>query len=57
MGGGGVREEMIFLNIIAQKENTKENQKADISCISVESCILDVTWGVILCRRRYLLFG
>ena len=35
----------------------KKNQKADISCISVESCILDVTWGVIFCRRRYLLSG
>ena len=36
---------MIFLNIIAQKQNTKENQKADVSCISVESCILDVAGG------------
>ena len=27
----------------------------NISCFSDESCILDVTWEVVYCNKRYLL--
>ena len=30
-------------------------QKVNISCFSDESCILDVTWEVVYCSKRYLL--
>ena len=30
-------------------------QKVNISCFSDESCILDVTWKVVYCSKRYLL--
>ena len=30
-------------------------QKVNISCFSDESCILDVTWEVVYCNKRYLL--
>ena len=30
-------------------------QKVNISCFSDESCILDVTWEVVFCSKRYLL--
>ena len=32
-----------------------EGQKVNISCFSDESCILDVTWQVVYCSKRYLL--
>ena len=32
-----------------------EGQKVNISCFSDESCILDVTWEVVYCSKRYLL--
>ena len=32
-----------------------EGQKVHISCFSDESCILDVTWEVVYCNKRYLL--
>ena len=31
------------------------DQKVNISCFSDESCILDVTWEVVYCSKRYLL--
>ena len=30
-------------------------QKVNISCFSDERCILDVTWEVVYCSKRYLL--
>ena len=30
-------------------------QKVNISCFLDESCILDVTWEVVYCSKRYLL--
>ena len=59
MGGDGVREEWYFsilalVEVEAKLEGESEN---GYIVFSVESCILDVTWGVILCRRRYLLSG
>ena len=30
-------------------------QKVNISCLLDESCILDVTWEVVYCSKRYLL--
>ena len=32
-----------------------EGQKVNISCFSDASCILDVTWEVVYCSKRYLL--
>ena len=32
-----------------------EGQKVNISCFSDESRILDVTWEVVYCSKRYLL--
>ena len=32
-----------------------EGQKVNISCFLDESCILDVTWEVVYCSKRYLL--
>ena len=32
-----------------------EGQKVKISCFSDKSCILDVTWEVVYCSKRYLL--
>ena len=32
-----------------------EGQKVNISCFSDERCILDVTWEVVYCSKRYLL--
>ena len=31
------------------------DQKVNISCFLDESCILDVTWQVVYCSKRYLL--
>ena len=31
------------------------DRKVNISCFSDESCILDVTWQVVYCSKRYLL--
>ena len=31
------------------------NRKVNISCFSDERCILDVTWEVVYCSKRYLL--
>ena len=31
------------------------DQKVNISCFLDESCILDVTWEVVYCSKRYLL--
>ena len=33
-----------------------EGQKVNISCFSDERCILDVTWEVVYCSKRYILF-
>ena len=43
---------MIFFNGL---QDLIGGQKVNISCFSDESCILDVTWEVVYCSKRYLL--
>ena len=45
---------MIF-SVLDGIQDMMEDQKMDISCFSDESCILDVTWEVVYCSKRYLL--
>ena len=43
---------MIFFNGL---QDLIGGQKVNISCFLDESCILDVTWEVVYCNKRYLL--
>ena len=45
---------MIF-SVLDEIQDMMEDQKMDISCFSDESRILDVTWEVVYCSKRYLL--
>ena len=45
---------MIF-SVLDEIQDMMEDQKMDISCFSDESRILDVTWQVVYCSKRYLL--
>ena len=45
---------MIF-SVLDGIQDMMEDQKMDISCFSDESRILDVTWEVVYCSKRYLL--
>ena len=45
---------MIF-SVLDEIQDMMDDQKMDISCFSDESCILDVTWEVVYCSKRYLL--
>ena len=45
----------IFLNNAIGLQYLIGGQKVNISCFSDESCILDVTWEVVYCSKRYLL--
>ena len=45
---------MIF-SVLNEIQDMMDDQKMDISCFSDESCILDVTWEVVYCSKRYLL--
>ena len=45
---------MIF-SVLDEIQDMMDDQKMDISCFSDESRILDVTWEVVYCSKRYLL--
>ena len=45
---------MIF-SVLDEIQDMMDDQKMDISRFSDESCILDVTWEVVYCSKRYLL--
>ena len=45
---------MIF-SVLNEIQDMMDDQKMDISRFSDESCILDVTWEVVYCSKRYLL--
>ena len=45
---------MIF-SVLDEIQDMMDDQKMDISRFSDESRILDVTWEVLYCSRRYLL--
>ena len=45
---------MIF-SVLDEIQDMMEDQKMYISCFSDESRILDVTWEVVYCSKRYLL--
>ena len=45
---------MIF-SVLDEIQDMMDDQKMVISCFSDESCILDVTWEVVYCSKRYLL--
>ena len=46
---------MIF-SVLDEIQDMMDDQKMDISRFSDESRILDVTWEVVYCSKRYLLF-
>ena len=58
MGWDGVREEWYFsiLSLVEVEAKLEGESENGYIVFSVESCILVATWGVILCRKRYLLF-
>ena len=45
---------MIF-SVLDEIQDMMDDQKMDILRFSDESCILDVTWEVVYCSKRYLL--
>ena len=45
---------MIF-SVLDEIQDMMDDQKMYISRFSDESCILDVTWEVVYCSKRYLL--
>ena len=45
---------MIF-SVLNEIQDMMDDQKMYISRFSDESCILDVTWEVVYCSKRYLL--
>ena len=45
---------MIF-SVLNEIQDMMDDQKMYISCFSDESRILDVTWEVVYCSKRYLL--